>query len=401
MKTAAYDIIPPKEAYRYWPSPEKCLIETEEFVERLVFAKQDFKEWEKVVLEQLEKYLIQHNLKINDRLMKLRFLYGQGWNIPQTYEALKYDLNWKQEWPSCKSMMPLLNEILSSGGAYIHGRDHYYRPAIILRPSILAKFSYQLHLSCAYFLMEFILETMLIPGQIENWVVLVDLKNFRAADVFNHRKLIAELFTHYPCRLGKMFLLRCGKNVSGLNKILPQNTLYKVQIVESDSEMLTHFNPQQLEARYGGSANNLKSFWPPFVPSSSFRGAHDPAKNFLSTHSSYKEYFPANPKIYSDISSLKASQAGEKESFISNNDFKDEVWQRLELVSASYSFLTMEHLKSQENEEKKDDKKQPIKTKTQSEDATKTSSREPNPCIKDEIDPLFMCNLCSSDCIIN
>lgn len=399
MKIGNFEVAPPKEAYRYWPTPQHCLIETEDFVERLIFAKQELKEWEKVMVEQLDKYLAQRDLTIPDNLMKLRFLYGQGWNISQTYEALKYHLKWKQEWPPCKSLIPLLQPVLGSGGVYIHGRDNRYRPTIIIRPFILSRFPYHLHLASAYFLLEFILETMLIPGQIENWVLLIDLKKYPITDIALHKKFIAELFTHYPCRVGKIFLLRGGRNLHGLNKLLPPNTLYKVNIVEKKTDMLNDFHPQQLEIRYGGSVGNLKNFWPPTVPSSSFRGATDSVQEFLSAHSSYREYFPGNAKICSDLSSLKASQAGEKESFISNNDFRDEVWQRLELVSASYSFLTLERLGTLENEEKKEKHKEGRK-KFLSDEMTLASSREPNRMIKDDTEMPFVCNMCNSDCLI-
>ena len=395
MKIGTFEVTPPKEAYRYWPTNANCLIETEEFVERLIFSKQDLKEWEKVVLEQLDKYLTQRDLTIPDTTLKLRFLYGQGWNIPNAYEALKYHLKWKQEWPPIKTLIPLVHQILNSGGIYIHGRDNRYRPAIIIRPNKLASFTYHLHLASAYFLLEFILETMLIPGQIENWVLIIDLKNFSFNEILNQKKLICELFTHYPCRIAKIFLMRGGR-VSGLDRVLPINTLYKVQYVEKDVEMMNDFNPQQLEVRFGGSVPNLKNFWPPVVTGSSFRGAGDSVQEFLSAHSSYKEYFPGNTKLYSDLSSLKASHAGEKESFISNNDFKDEIWQRLELVSASYSFLAMEHLKTQGDEEKKEKDKRVKVT----EEMTVASSREPNKIFRDESEVPFICNFCTSDCQI-
>ena len=115
--------------------------------------------------------------------------------------------------------------------------------------------------------------------------MIIDLKRFAIGDIFNHKKLIAELFTHYPCRLGKIYLLRGNKTLNGLSKLIPQNTLVKVSWIEAKSEMLNFFNPQQLETRFGGSALNLKSFWPPVVPNSSFRAANDCIQDFLSNFS--------------------------------------------------------------------------------------------------------------------
>ena len=395
MKSNKFEVAPPKEAYRYWPSGANCLIETEDFVERLIFSKQDLKEWEKVVLEQLEKYISQRDLQVPDTTTKLRFLYGQGWNIPNTYEAIKYHLKWRQEWPAIRSLLPLIQPVLNSGGVYLFGRDNRYRPSIIIRPSKLAGFNYYLHLASSYFLLEFIQETMLIPGQIENWVLIIDMKKFPISEIMNQKKLIAELFTHYPCRVAKVYIMNAGKTVAGLDRLLPQNTFFKVNFIENDAEMLKDFHPRQLEVRFGGSAQNLKAFWPPANSAASFRAAGDSVQEFLSAHSSYKEYFPGTAKLYSDLSSLKASHAGEKESFISNGEFKDEIWQRLELVSASYSFLAMEHLKTQGDEEKKEKEDKRVKG---SDELTAASSRAQNRIFKDESELPFICNFCSSEC---
>jgi hypothetical protein len=395
MKTSRFEVTPPKEAYRYWPSGANCLIETEDFVERLIFSKQELKEWEKVVLEQLEKYLTQRELSLPDPTVKLRFLYGQGWNIPNTFEAIKYHMKWKQEWPPIRSLVPLIHPVLNSGGIYIHGRDNRYRPSLVIRPFKLSEFNYYLHLASAYFLLEFILDTMLIPGQIENWVLIIDMKNFPLSEALNQKKLISELFTHYPCRVGKIYIMNAGKTIPGLDRLIPQNTFFKVHFIENLVEMLSDFHPRQLEIRFGGSVPNLKTFWPPCNSGASFRAAGDSVQEFLSAHSSYKEYFPGGTKIYSDLSSLKASHAGEKESFISNNDFKDEIWQRLELVSASYSFLAMEHLKTQGDEEKKEKGERKPKN---SDEMTVASSREPNKILKDETEIPFICNFCTSEC---
>ena len=228
--------------------------------------------------------------------------------------------------------------------------------------------------------------------------MIIDLKRFAIGDIFNHKQLIAELFTHYPCRLGKIYLLRGNKTLNGLSKLIPQNTLVKVSWIEAKSEMLNFFNPQQLETRFGGSALNLKSFWPPVVPNSSFRAANDCIQDFLSNFSSYKEYFPTNPKICSDLSSLKASQVGERESFLSNNDFKDEVWQRLELISASYSFLTMDQVKTQENEEKTEKNEKILKI--ESEENTKETLEGNKKLINNSSELPLICNICNSECLL-
>ena len=133
----------PKEAYSYWPSGESCLIETKDFVERLIFSRQNYKDWENSALSQLNKLLnTKSKFQQLDNTERLRFLYGTGWKLAQTVKAIEEHLQWKQEWPSYKLIYSLITNILNSGGIYIHGRDHKFRPIIVLTPKKLLEFPY-------------------------------------------------------------------------------------------------------------------------------------------------------------------------------------------------------------------------------------------------------------------
>lgn len=67
----------------------------------------------------------------------------------------------------------------NSGAIYVHGRDHRYRPLLVLNVSRLNLKNYSVHeyswLLC--FTLEFMIREMMIPGQIENWIVITDLCN--------------------------------------------------------------------------------------------------------------------------------------------------------------------------------------------------------------------------------
>ena len=322
----------PKEAYSYWPDQQNSLIETKDYVERLIFARQAYKDWENSAIEALDRMM---DLKLPvDKEEKLRFLYGNGWNLQLTAQALAEHLKWKNDWPSIKLIYPLVSNILNSGGVYVHGRDHRYRPLIFINPAKLMDFPFQLLLATSYFLLEYIKENMLIPGQIENWVLVIDLKSFEIKEAYS--KLINELQFHNPCRVCQIYLLTSQRS-HPLLKLLSQNTQKKITISDSSAVLHQTVNRSQLEVKYNGHSENLSSFWPPFFPAGPYRADNDPQCGFLSGYSSYDEYFSLNNR--NDLSSLKISQLEDRESFISNSEFKDEIWQKLDVVSGSFSFL--------------------------------------------------------------
>lgn len=343
----------PKEAYSYWPSGDHSLLESKSFVERLVFSRQVYKDWETSALSQLDSLI--KNQVLDDELdhsEKLRFLYGCGWNLSETLRVLNDHLQWRQEWPSYKLIYPLITQILSSGGVYIHGRDHRYRPIIVITPKKLCEFPQHLLMATGFFLLEHIIDHMFLPGQIENWVLIIDLQDFDIKEC--PLKIIADLLTHYPCRLAKAFVFNSNKLLFPILKLFSPNTLFKITVVaDGKNPLLEICNTEQVEEKFGGTVPNTSSYWPSNMPSSNYRAANDPEGGFLSEYSSFDEYFalPSNNKMYSDISSLKGSQHEEfKESFISNSEFRDEIWQKLDVVSGSFSFLHTDFNKVHESE---------------------------------------------------
>lgn len=74
---------------------------------------------------------------------------------------------------------------------YVYGRDRNFRPIINIRPRIIANFnvelSYLTHfiqpkieaedaITACTFMMEYVRENFFLPGQIENWVIVMDLE---------------------------------------------------------------------------------------------------------------------------------------------------------------------------------------------------------------------------------
>jgi hypothetical protein len=115
---------------------------------------------------------------------------------------------------------------------------------------------------------------MFLDGQIENWVVIVDMAGTGLSSVPKAElQGIAEILgKNYLGRLGRVWMV----NTSWMTKILwgiissflDKVTIDKVHLTDKNfhPDMKKYFQPGQLLKRFGGEAENPSSNWPPFVP---------------------------------------------------------------------------------------------------------------------------------------
>lgn len=126
--------------------------------------------------------------------------------------------------------------------------------------------------------MEYIKEHMLLPGRVENWVLITDMghQGLGASSLSNLKQVLKVLTDNYRCRLGVNYILNPPKTVyfiwSCIKPFMDDVLIEKMKIINKgfSAELLTHANPLQVEARFGGKAENLERFWPPFVPNAPF-----------------------------------------------------------------------------------------------------------------------------------
>mmetsp|Transcript_74739 Transcript_74739/g.103727 ORF Transcript_74739/g.103727 Transcript_74739/m.103727 type:complete len:93 (-) Transcript_74739:56-334(-) len=89
---------------------------------------------------------------------------------------------------------------MRTGAFYMHGRDKFYRPTFVFDGAVLDRLRREaspliaagnfLEMFAFYF--RYIREVMFLPGQIEQWVVLIDTNNM-SLDKFP-RPLLFEFF---------------------------------------------------------------------------------------------------------------------------------------------------------------------------------------------------------------
>ena len=108
----------------------------------------------------------------------------------------------------------------------MHGRDCHFRPIIVVEAEkaneLMDKMGYTFEeLSQALlFFMNYIVNYMLIPGQIENWFLICDLNNIGVTKMSLFKKILSTL-SKFRCRVIKNYIL----NLSGFVKFALQSVL--------------------------------------------------------------------------------------------------------------------------------------------------------------------------------
>jgi CRAL/TRIO domain len=149
------------------------------------------------------------------------------------------------------------------------------------------------------FLLEYMLDKMMLPGQVENWMVLSDLGKMGLGNISisSLKQVLSMLQINYKGRLGNNFIINPPKSLwilwSGIKPFLDEMTIEKIKISKTSTsqDMLGMFNPNQVEEKYGGKAKNLINYWPPTVPDSGFN-----IEGKASLLSEKDSYYDVNPR---------------------------------------------------------------------------------------------------------
>ena len=214
-----------------------------------------------------------------------RQLQGYDFDIEKAFNDLVKEINFKDE----KLPIEISDEfkkITDSGFLYIHGRDKYYRPLIILNPGIFSTIDCSLEVwdKFGIFLMEFLVKKCLLPSKVENWNIIVDFSQLSMGNIPYKLKDIFSIFKGiYRCRLYKVYLLNMNfvfslvwnlvKMVMGANL---EAKACKVDSNDGKYDLLFQIiNRSQVEKKFGGTAEDLKpgEYFPPkFISDNYFCG---------------------------------------------------------------------------------------------------------------------------------
>ena len=314
LKSRHLRAIPTLEMYRFFP-PEEEIISIDKSNPhknyRYIFNGQIKTDFEKEKLSQFYEYESKTK-KINypsdwNESDTMRILQATEYDIKKAYNNIIENINWLENIPKtiCDKTISLLN----SGFMYVHGRDHHFRPLIFVTikvvKNILGKnYNFDDINKSIIFLMNYIMKYLLIPGQIENWIIFVDLDEVGFTDLGDFQKIISTLskrrgrvFKNIFVNIGsflKFSLKAIIKMVSSVAKksiILGANELNKVM------ELIS---PDNLEQKYGGNAPNIipggNNLFPPIMPNANY--ALNGEKINIITPEEYKNICMSDKKPY-------------------------------------------------------------------------------------------------------
>ena len=297
-------VLVPKFAYRYWPKGEEAVQAPGKYGTRLIFSRQEYADSEEDLLEQLQDLLDSASRKglveSVQRHDMLRYIYAAKWDVRNASSMLLRHLSWIEcELPSIYPSSQLDSILVSptqlSGSLYLHGRDLKYRPVIVLTPARLREFPIARVMKTAVFLMEYVLDHMLLSGQIESVGLIADCQDGELIgySVEEIKQAIDFLMLHYPCRLAWGFVVNGKYSLwSRLTAFLDPDTSTKFVLNPTPAQVLSVCHASQLEVKFGGSSPTLTSYWPPNFPAVSRSLGIETINSFVTEYSSYQEYHP-------------------------------------------------------------------------------------------------------------
>ena len=303
--------LPPREAYYFFPKPEEILIVDKKKPQnsvRRIFTNVPFTDFEKKWLKELQKIIDSHpddDIPIGwDDGMSLGCIYSALGDIEFAYEIMRDYINWwEKTFPMVITPKDKSWELLNNGFLYIYGRDHQFRPIMVCQPYILQKkmnyFSNSDIVNVCLFVCQFAVNNLLIPGQIENWIMFFNLKGTSLLSLPEPiKQLVQELSDNFNFRLYKCYVLGMSFIMRILYKFVtnfigqPNEDKIIVLDGKKDAHLFDDFTPDNLEKRFGGRAEDLiyggeNSLFPPRVPTDNIFFPNENKNNILITEEEY------------------------------------------------------------------------------------------------------------------
>ena len=146
----------------------------------------------------------------------MRILDACQLDIEAAVEELNFDHKWR-----VKTLPIFLSDsmknLLQSGLYYAHGRDRSLRPITIFSPAVALnhKFGIKEAILASHFVDQYVIDFMLAPGKIENWIGILDLGNLSFSSLPKQWiiEFIKAFSHHYYARLRKTYMLNASFGV--------------------------------------------------------------------------------------------------------------------------------------------------------------------------------------------
>ena len=240
-------------------------------------------------------------------------------------------------------------EILNKGFVYVYGRDFRFRPILIFRLVEFVKYeniySVEEVIYAGIFLGQFIINNMLLPGHIERWVLIINLRKTTLLSLPDHiKKLLPIMNEGFISRLHKTYVIGMNFFFRILYKIvcafLHESTVKKIKIIDGkkDQSMFKEIRKDNVELDMGGTAPNARigeidGIFPPRMPSEHFLlDTQRPEDELLNEEEYIKKYKNgeitkelAYPPILEKLEAEKNMEVISNHNNINNNKIGDQL----------------------------------------------------------------------------
>jgi len=270
----------PKEVALFEPGPAQLFFggvdaEGKPKGPRQIFLNTPLSDTETAALAELHRTLAKRGIggEMGDfprymELHALRILQTCKWNVNKSVELMKTMVKERvRRLPMAEAeVLPDLKK----GFFYFHGRDRFCRPCFVIRLERLIPMASNKEriVRCVIFTLEYALRYVMVPGRVENWVVLVDFANILSAVSPLQTGSLASAAAALGTALEKVY---CGRmswlkilNMPSfigraVNSVIPAEKKEKISFpTDIAAELAPHFEPNQLEQKYGGTAPDLE-----------------------------------------------------------------------------------------------------------------------------------------------
>ena len=357
--------IPPRESYYYFPKGEEIIVPNKKPTKsiRRVFYKMPYTNNEKQWLIDFKQLINSKSLKLPyffDDYLLLAFIYSDGGKLDNSIKRLiKYIKFSNETFPMEINPNSRIIEILNKGFIYIYGRDNRFRPILVCQCKVFQKIykNYQTEelLNATNFIMQFLVNHMLVPGKFETINMIVNMTGVSIISLPEPlKKIIPELSDNFLCRLYKNYIIGLTFFTRILYKIavnfLDKVTVSKITVLDKkkDPALFKSIRRDNVEEQFGGTAPNMpqdaeNGFFPPRMPSEHFIKEEENVNDILITEDEYIDKYKkgeipeecVSPYIYEKLNTQKETY--NKQESIKTEQTKYDLKKSKPISNISYS----------------------------------------------------------------
>ena len=177
------------EAFEPSVNEEFLTIKSGEY-QRLIFQNVELREREEEQLDAFRDYCKENGITIpegydDDKRFVLRVLQGKKWKYDVTANEIIAHNTWKQ------ATYPLkydpVKDMLAQGVIYGHKRDTKFRPIIVVSCAKILAMADKIEeiVSATNFFLDHVISRAMVPGKVESWTTIFDLKGLGASQMSN------------------------------------------------------------------------------------------------------------------------------------------------------------------------------------------------------------------------